>query len=35
MREADGRPMARGYVFFDNLSFANRSFHAVTDAEGY
>jgi len=35
VREADGRPMARGYVFFDNLSFANRSFHAVTDAEGY
>jgi len=35
VREIDGRPMASGYVFYDNLSFANRSFHAVTDDEGY
>lgn len=35
VRDGDGRPMARGYVFFDNLSFTNRSFHAMTDGEGY
>jgi len=35
IHDADGRPLARGYVFFDHLSFTNRSFHTMTDGDGY